>query len=64
MPTKTLEPLPQQSDTGTHPNAGEKVEPRNFEPAHRGPDRNSDDPSESEPAHVDHEEINTHGSER
>ena len=64
MPTKTLEPLPKQSDTGTRPSAGEKVEPRNFEPGDHGSGRNSDAPSESEPARFDYEEINTHGSER
>lgn len=67
MPTKTWEPVPQQSDTDIDSNPARSAEPRNFEPAHRGAARNPDVPSETDPDRPDYcdtEEINTHGSER
>ncbi len=64
MPTKTWEPPPRQSDTGTSPRRVETVEPRNFEPGDTDPARNPDAAHDGEPGRMEHADINMHGSER
>ena len=64
MPTKTWEPPPRQSDTGTLPRRDEKAEPRNFAPGSGDGGWNPDAPSVPELDRIDDVEINMHGSER
>jgi hypothetical protein len=64
MPTKTWEPPPRQSDTETRSAAGRSDESRNIETPPTGRGRNPDAAPDLDRTGPDHEDINTHGSER